>query len=557
MGIHKFFYHFKNTYTDSISVVRHDKTIPVPIDNLLVDFNAQIHTATQKAYEYGAYKPNRFLGNQPQKYIGYLERQKIAFDEIAESIEKLLAMTRPKKRLLIFIDGVAPQCKQNQQKKRRFVSALERTKHQGNKSVFDSSAISPGTKFMDYLSKFLNFYIKKRMDEQQEYWKGLEVVLSNEKVVGEGEWKLMQFLRKNATLNPDESNCICGMDADLIMLALASGTKKLWILREEPQDRFFGFYLIDIDSTASTLASEMNWGEGKQFNSFTAMLDFMFICYTIGNDFLPKVETVDVTLGSINTMLEIYKKICSEHGHLIKVVSDTRKYRLKKRAVSAFFCELGQSEQSVMTEKLRQKGNFFEDSLLNTHGLYEDEKLVDFNIRGYRREYYKEKLGFSVNRRQSIQDLVFQYLNGMQFVLEYYTSDQVPSWSWKYPYHYAPFSYDIGKYATKMKISEREVGKPYPPFLQLMSILPEASSSLLPEPLSSLMNSKSCLKEYYPDEFKVDYSGKTREYEGVVLLPILDGTLLEKVFREHIEFVDEKERKRNIVGKVFTYNKKF
>jgi 5'-3' exonuclease len=409
---------------------------------------------------------------------------------------------------------------------------------------------------MDYLSKFLDFYIKKRVTEQQGPWKGLEVIFSNEKVVGEGEWKLMQWIRNFYEKNPTESNCICGMDADLIMLALASGTKNLSILREEPQDRFFGYYFIDIDSTMNTLASEMNWRDGKVFNPQTAMLDFMFICYTIGNDFLPKVETVDVTLGSIDTMLEIYKKVCREHGHLIKQRPEEKggsKNRLKKRAVSAFFTELGKSEQEVMTEKLKKKGNFFEDPLLNTYGVYETEssesKILDFDIRGYRRAYYSEKL--NIKDRESIQKMVFEYLNGMQFVLEYYTSDTVPSWTWKYPYHYAPFSYDIGRYCTKLIRTDFEVGVPYPPFLQLMSILPEASSSLLPTPLAGVMNDE--LKEYYPKEFKVDYSGKSREYEGVVLLPILTGTELENVYRDRIEFVSDVERRRNTVGKTFIY----
>lgn len=579
MGIHKFFYHFKNTYTDSISIVGHDGTVPKPVDNLLIDFNAQIHTATQKAYEYGAHKPNRFLDHSRPR-LGYLERQKIAFEDVAQSVEKLLEMVRPKKRLLIFIDGVAPQCKQNQQKKRRFVSAVERVKSRDNR--FDSASISPGTKFMDYLSKFLDFYIKKRVTEQQGRWKGLEVIFSNEKVVGEGEWKLMQWLRKNhaSPKGKDESNCVCGMDADLIMLALASGTKNLSILREEPQDQFFGYYFIDIDSTMNTLAFEMNWGDsGKTFDPETAMLDFMFICYTIGNDFLPKVETVDVTLGSIDTMLEIYKKVCRENGHLIKRKNEEKeaKNRLKKRSVSAFFTELGKSEQEVMTEKLKQRGNFFEDPLLNKYGVYEnlketspketspketksgtspnkftkDPKVLDFDIRGYRRAYYAEKL--EIKDRTSVQNMVFEYLKGMQFVLEYYTSDTVPSWTWKYPYHYAPFSYDIGKYCTKYVRTEFEAGIPYPPFLQLMSILPEASSSLLPAPLAGVMNARSTLKEYYPREFNVDYAGKSREYEGVVLLPILSGVELEKVYREQIEFVEEPERRRNTVGKTFIY----
>ena len=47
----------------------------------------------------------------------------------------------------------------------------------------------------------------------------LQANFSNEKVPGEGEHKIIDYIRKN---NPYDSYCIYGADADLFMLSLSS-----------------------------------------------------------------------------------------------------------------------------------------------------------------------------------------------------------------------------------------------------------------------------------------------------------------------------------------------
>ena len=54
---------------------------------------------------------------------------------------------------------------------------------------------------------------------------------SNEKVPGEGEHKIVHYLREHKKIG--ESCCIHGMDADLIMLGLASPCDDIYILRDD------------------------------------------------------------------------------------------------------------------------------------------------------------------------------------------------------------------------------------------------------------------------------------------------------------------------------------
>jgi len=92
------------------------------------------------------------------------------------------------------------------------------------KESFDSNLITPGTKFLSEVSERIRAYIKKRL-ACDKLWKNLTVVFSDANCPGEGEHKIMEFIRQQRASNsydPNQSHCIYGADADLIMLALAT-----------------------------------------------------------------------------------------------------------------------------------------------------------------------------------------------------------------------------------------------------------------------------------------------------------------------------------------------
>jgi len=140
------------------------------------------------------------------------------FDNVFDYTDKLIRIIKPKKLLYLAVDGVAPRAKMNQQRSRRFRAAQEAKeksdqekellkdwKEKGLKEPeekpkgFDSNIITPGTTFMHRLAQALKIYISHRL-QFDNLWKGLTVIFSDSNVPGEGEHKILEFIRTQRSI---------------------------------------------------------------------------------------------------------------------------------------------------------------------------------------------------------------------------------------------------------------------------------------------------------------------------------------------------------------------
>ena len=542
MGVKHFFIWLRKNFPQALKELNNNERLNVRVDNLCIDMNGVFHPCAQQVYEYGEYKrdiKSLLRPNRPKKTT--LKQQLQVFRKLCQRIEYYKNMTNPQKRIILCIDGVAGSAKMSQQRQRRFKSAKEKD----SAMVFDPNCMTPGTQFLDYLSKYVDWFVKSKIS-YDESWADLEVIISSEKVAGEGEHKIISYMRKYS--KPFETYCIQGLDADLIMLGLGSPVDQVYILRENIY-RKRGFFLLDIKELREGVVKHMRWENTEvQFRRENAINDFLFLCFFVGNDFLPTIPTLAILGGGIDVLINVYKTICNEYGHL------TGKKRngiitFKKKSFKFFLGALAQYEKDLVVEKANKRESFFPDPLVNKN-LIKVENGFDINYNKYVNDYYQKKFGEDVKRKK----ICHEYLYGMQWVITYYKQG-IPDWRWHYPYSYGPFIQDLCDNLGKFNSTDFEIHEPVSPFEQLLSVLPPSSKKLIPTPLSNLLNDDSPLKKFYPDEFEIDVSGKRREWEGIVLLPMVNLEEISDYYKKYKGGISFRDMKRNMPGKSFIYTR--
>ena len=129
------------------------------------------------------------------------------------------------------------------------------------------------------------------------------------------------------------------------------------------------------------------------------------------------------------------------------------------------------------------------------------------------------------------------YIEGLCWVFEYYYNGCV-SWSWFYPFHYAPFASDLID-LENLKI-DFELSEPFLPFEQLLSVLPPYSAGALPSCFRELMTDPlSPIADFYPRNIKLDINNQPYAWMGVNLLPFVDEERIHRI----VEIVLNKYKK--------------
>ncbi|KAH3746210.1 5'-3' exoribonuclease 3 [Pelomyxa schiedti] len=317
-------------------------------------------------------------------------------------IDRLFSIVRPRRLLYLAIDGVAPRAKINQQRSRRFKAARDAAEKVSQqeainnklaadgqpvnpvKKSWDSNVITPGTPFMDKLSQALRFYINQHLSSDPG-WKGIKVILSDSSVPGEGEHKIVDYIRKQKNkpgYPPNMRHCMYGLDADLIMLSLATHEPHFSLVREVVPDRtgprcfLCGerghysaqcptknpeqgckkkpFQFLHINILREYLENTLGDIQANFALDFERLIDdWVFVCFLVGNDFLPHSPTLEIENGALDLLIDIYKKKLPQMGSYI---TDSGTVIIPN--AMCFIEEVSHHEENLLIERNKRESRF-------------------------------------------------------------------------------------------------------------------------------------------------------------------------------------------------------
>jgi hypothetical protein len=558
MGVPIFFSHILKKYKKSNFVFKEKVE---DIDWFLIDTNCLIHPICFQV----------LADHQDNDNINFKSLENKMMIAVIEYIEKLIQHVDPKVGVYIAIDGPVPAAKMKQQRQRRFRSVhdkviFDKLKKKYNKEIgyyWNNSSISPGTKFMNKLHQRILDWCNKN--------KSLKIIYSSANSAGEGEHKLLTFIKENNKQKIFYKYVTYGLDADLIFLMLLTKLDDVYLLREahhfdskEKNQDELNYVSIKImkdcifDSFNSELDENISLNQ-KVLNKDRIIADFIFLCYFLGNDFLPHLHALDISKNGIEYLIKIYiETYVNQFDYMLCGLHVNQEF------LKMFIEKLAEQEDDILVKNHANKKKYFcndpepyeKEKFKIEHLLFKVNDPIGIGVNSdYRKNYYKHNYGVSDDELEEfVEKLVKNYLIGVQWVTNYYFDD-VCSWNWYFQYDYPPFISDISKYLITMTDITFKLGKPVAPLEQLLIILPPQSSYLLPKPFVKITTNTNCTLAYlYPQDFHVDFLYKKKYFEGIPLLPPFELDLVKHIYLKYKDELSEEEQKLNIISDNYFFN---
>jgi 5'-3' exonuclease len=534
--------------------------------HLFLDFNGGIYTA----YHKNNVKTEEAL---IVNVLGYLDTLVSIYPEL--------------KTLYLAIDGVPPRAKIEQQRTRRFHSTDEKNTiiklnqkygEAVDKAVpenqIDTNMITPGTEFMDNLHKKLLHHFKT-----SPLYKNIHVIYSGYNVPLEGEHKILQYI-KQRQWEPEDQVIIYGLDADLIMLSMASQINNIYLLREKTEYGNYSFdceghqfLYLDIDGVKSCVINDFEdfLGDIEMAEIPRFIDDYIFLCFILGNDFIPHIPWLNIKNNGHDTILDAYFQVYNLYREFLV---DSENGKINHMLLFYLFDKLQEREDEEMVSyhksRKKQRVRFHDthtelERKIKVMQFYplrhlDIEEKIEPTREGWRYRYYKTCMNITATEEN--RDMVVQrYLESLVWTFRYYFKE-IDSWSWFYPYHYGPTCKDICNFMNKMNTKDGFNGvkhvnqikffksKPIKPQELLVMVLPYGSRRFMIANIQNqLIDPKSPISVYFPKKYQMSIPYHTFYWQCRPILPIINcKTVVDTVKKTKMTKV---EQNRNKLGTVY------
>ena len=259
--------------------------------------------------------------------------------------------------------------------------------------------------------------------------------------------------------------------------------------------------------------------------------DFVLLCMLVENDFLPPLPTLDIAEGALNTLFKTYRDLLPSLGGYI--TGDRGRGTFVPRGLERILEVMGALEADVLAEraadverreakraKFNKRGgkkpagkdemsvnDKFTAAMAALMRSGQDSQVLGSDpaagtdspasepegisadpttdvrgetravfeeggggIEAWKEMYYREKLELKIGQPAPLAELEQAYFEGLNWVLQYYYRG-VASWTWYYPFHYAPMASDLASGMGALTC-DFDYGVPFRPFEQLLAVQP-------------------------------------------------------------------------------------
>jgi 5'-3' exonuclease len=194
--------------------------------------------------------------------------------------------------------------------------------------------------------------------------------------------------------------------------------------------------------------------------------DYIFMCFFLGNDFLPHFPGLNIRTHGIFTLMDIYKRCIGhrENRFFIDMTSGRIQWHWVKALVHGLADqELGAIRHEYEARKKWETRSYAmntaadrQNAFENVPTLYraEEHYICPFEP-GWETRYYQTAFGLQASASPhnddhgrpppAVPEICANYLEGLEWVFRYYTAG-CPDWKWRYEFHYPPLFADLVRF---------------------------------------------------------------------------------------------------------------
>jgi len=407
--------------------------------------------------------------------------------------------------------------------------------------IWDTNCITPGTEFMERLSVSLKGLCAKSLSRSSG---GVSWIVSGAEEPGEGEQKLMQWVRGQAAGTLDDKHVmVYGLDADLILLCLMHSSSGKWSILREKQE----FIKVVVPGATAAkyppcLLLSVNGLKDVLFPDPTTrtahLYDYIAGMSLLGNDFIPHSLSVHLKDAGHDRLLAVLTSLHAESLTLVSTDLEGGKglWRWNPVALKKVFELWGTTEEEDLEHAFKKK------YMMRTYPPKSEAERCMLSVQNFPLESAEEsrmwnrgtgklhsdwQVRYSMEKRSrgltsvEIQERCSEYCGGLQWALDYYTGQRPVSGEWMFPWTYPPLWSNLRIFLERNTMPEitAVAGRQIQPQEQLTLVLPLESWSLIRNPVLKAV--PAAAPHFWPRTFTFTTLGKRWMWECPPDIPIL------------------------------------